>query len=203
MNLCQHYTITCDIHIVTKASLILTSQKKKSKGTGDRVTEILLEAGIRLHNPYLCFPGSSPWTVEPRQSEYLVHRVSGDVFQPGVHKTDPDIKPFLPLNLQETGGSNPMHGGARRSGKDVAQSKILLCEFCDASFASSGGLSLHKATMHFKRAFVCTFCDKRFTRKENLTNHLLVHQTKTPVWLDFAKTCILPSARTCSSERRI
>lgn len=65
--------------------------------------------------------------------------------------------------------------GMKTIEKDQTQSRVLLCEFCDASFTSTGGLSLHKNSVHFKRKFACTICEKRFTRKENLTHHMNVH----------------------------
>ncbi|XP_076460632.1 uncharacterized protein LOC143293558 isoform X1 [Babylonia areolata] len=58
--------------------------------------------------------------------------------------------------------------------------RILLCEFCDASFTSTAGLYLHKSSVHFKRKFVCSVCDKKFTRKETLTNHMFSHSTPSP-----------------------
>lgn len=65
--------------------------------------------------------------------------------------------------------------GMKMIEKDQTQSRVLLCEFCDASFTSTGGLSLHKNSVHFKRKFACTICEKSFTRKENLTHHMNVH----------------------------
>ncbi|KAL8604928.1 hypothetical protein ACOMHN_028556 [Nucella lapillus] len=59
----------------------------------------------------------------------------------------------------------------------LMQTKIYLCEYCDASFTSHAGLYLHRTSVHFKRKFECTICDKNFTRKETLTNHMLSHTT--------------------------
>jgi hypothetical protein len=54
--------------------------------------------------------------------------------------------------------------------------KVLLCEFCDASFTSAAGLYLHKTSMHFHRSFKCHLCGRMLKRKENLIKHLLVHE---------------------------
>ncbi|KAL8567892.1 hypothetical protein ACOMHN_059014 [Nucella lapillus] len=65
--------------------------------------------------------------------------------------------------------------GRVRKVPSEGQSRILLCELCDASFASAGGLSLHKASVHFQRKFVCSVCGKKFTRKEKLKYHMNTH----------------------------
>ncbi|KAL8567893.1 hypothetical protein ACOMHN_059015 [Nucella lapillus] len=64
--------------------------------------------------------------------------------------------------------------------KETALAPILLCAFCNASFTSSGGLSLHKASVHFNRKFVCNICGKTFTRKENLSRHHISAHGKPP-----------------------
>ena len=83
----------------------------------------------------------------------------------------------LPQGTRAVEMTGVLPQGTRASEKDHAQSKILLCEYCDASFISTGGLSLHKNSVHFKRKFVCTICKKRFTRKANLTHHMTLHNT--------------------------
>ncbi|XP_076465044.1 uncharacterized protein LOC143296877 isoform X9 [Babylonia areolata] len=79
---------------------------------------------------------------------------------PGMNPSTADF-PFSPAKERRT----PLEGS----------SKILLCEFCDASFTSAGGLSLHKGTVHFQRKFVCSICGKKFTRKEKLKYHINSH----------------------------
>ena len=53
--------------------------------------------------------------------------------------------------------------------------KILLCEYCDASFTSKSGLYYHKASLHLQKKFVCKVCGKVLRRKENLLNHMFTH----------------------------
>ncbi|XP_076460639.1 uncharacterized protein LOC143293558 isoform X5 [Babylonia areolata] len=65
---------------------------------------------------------------------------------------------------------------ASAADRDVSQSRILLCEYCDASFTSSGGLSLHKATVHLQRRFVCNVCGKVLKRKATLIHHMQSHR---------------------------
>ena len=78
---------------------------------------------------------------------------------------------------ENTDAVSPTGQGSAVSGrpgdKDTAPSTctILLCELCNASFTSAGGLSLHKSSIHLQRKFVCTICHKQFTRKETLTRH--------------------------------
>ncbi|KAL8604927.1 hypothetical protein ACOMHN_028555 [Nucella lapillus] len=67
-------------------------------------------------------------------------------------------------------------GGGPAADKDTGQSRILLCEYCDASFTSSGGLSLHKATVHLQRRFVCNICGKVLKRKATLIHHMQSHR---------------------------
>jgi hypothetical protein len=86
-----------------------------------------------------------------------------------------DLKPLL----AEHSAMSPSRmwrkptGSAEVLSSHQSQKLLMLCEFCDASFTSSGGLSLHKATVHMNRKFSCSLCEKSFTRKENLTNHMV------------------------------
>ena len=65
--------------------------------------------------------------------------------------------------------------GQAASTKEGTQAKILLCEYCDASFASAGGLSKHRMAVHLQRKFTCHVCGKQYTRKETLKFHMAVH----------------------------
>lgn len=105
------------------------------------------------------------------QSMRAVETTSG--LSPGINMNVTMAVPPQGIRVSETIGVLPK--GTRASEKDNSQSWVLLCEFCDASFTSTGGLSLHKNSVHFKRKFVCAICDKRFTRKENLVNHMNAH----------------------------
>ncbi|XP_076465001.1 uncharacterized protein LOC143296877 isoform X4 [Babylonia areolata] len=55
--------------------------------------------------------------------------------------------------------------------------KILLCELCDYSFATTGGLKEHMKLIHLKKyPFVCELCGKGFARKEVCTDHMNAHK---------------------------
>ena len=56
-------------------------------------------------------------------------------------------------------------------------STILLCEFCDKSFASGSGLFRHKNRVHSLKRLphVCTICGKGFNEKENYEGHMNMH----------------------------
>ncbi|KAL8567891.1 hypothetical protein ACOMHN_059013 [Nucella lapillus] len=91
----------------------------------------------------------------------------------------------LPQTPGDSGGADSdnfpapkscVQGNPRASGRDA---KILLCEYCDASFTSSSGLYYHKASMHLQKKFVCTICGKVLRRKENLMHHMKTHNNPT------------------------
>ena len=83
-----------------------------------------------------------------------------------------DAKSAKPAMQREAAG---VSSSTRTCEKDLTQSKILLCEYCDASFTSTGGLSLHKNSVHFQRKFVCSICLKVLKRKATLINHMKTH----------------------------
>lgn len=59
-------------------------------------------------------------------------------------------------------------------------SQILLCEFCDATFASSSGLRRHTKSIHLnKYPYACEVCGKGFLLKQRYTNHRKLHDGKT------------------------
>jgi hypothetical protein len=70
-------------------------------------------------------------------------------------------------------GRSLSFGNASRVDEKMLQGqrKILLCPLCDASFASPGGLSLHKSSVHLKRQFSCDICQKVYINKQSMTNH--------------------------------
>ena len=141
--------------------------------------------------------GSTGSKFDPETStEYQAGYISagyisadGSSSEPSTQGTSQQLKP-LPRTLP---ASSPLAPGAvaaaqtevmsqqsvlastsvRTGEKDLARPKILLCEYCDASFTSTSGLWLHKASEHFKRKFVCNICGKVLKRKQNLINHML------------------------------
>ncbi|XP_070211151.1 uncharacterized protein [Littorina saxatilis] len=101
-------------------------------------------------------PPQNPTTPQATQN-ITIKRETMHTFQTGIS----------PGTLQPSSGATVE--------KTTAQSKILLCEYCDASFTSAGGLYLHKSSVHFKREFVCQVCGKVLKRKENLMKHMKLH----------------------------
>ena len=75
---------------------------------------------------------------------------------------------------------SPESGSLSGSGSVSAHkiySKILLCEFCDATFASPGGLREHTDRIHLKKyPFLCDLCGKGFARKEGYNDHMNKHK---------------------------
>ncbi|XP_076465066.1 uncharacterized protein LOC143296877 isoform X11 [Babylonia areolata] len=54
--------------------------------------------------------------------------------------------------------------------------KILLCEYCNASFASASGLDRHKKLLHLNRLpHTCPVCGKGFTEKDHFEGHMNRH----------------------------
>ena len=122
------------------------------------------------------FPGSGEGTLSLHPPDH------GDSLPAEDSPLSQDVKPSpwpqsaLSVTATNSGPTPSMSSRPIRSGdRDVGQSKILLCEFCDASFTSSGGLSLHKTSVHLQRRFVCKVCGKVLKRKETLKNHMLTH----------------------------
>ena len=134
------------------------------------------------------FPGSTWSKFHQETSEYQAIDISADnsqLFQQGTFQQLKPLPVTQPASGSVTQGASPAEQtegmsaspSKRSSEKDPTQSKILLCEYCDASFTSTGGLWLHKASEHFKRKFVCNICGKVLKRKENLINHMKTHSS--------------------------
>jgi uncharacterized Zn-finger protein len=57
--------------------------------------------------------------------------------------------------------------------KASTNTQLILCEYCDASFASASGLRRHVNGVHLKRfPFTCDLCGKGFNLKVRLQDHL-------------------------------
>lgn len=141
------------------------------------------------------FPGSTWSRLVPESAaecQAAPSSVDSNDSQPSLQGTTlqqlkplPVIQPTLGSVAQGTGlatqtevtSQQSVLSSMRMGEKDLTHSKILLCEYCDASFTSSGGLWLHKASEHFKRKFVCNICGKVLKRKENLINHMKTHNS--------------------------
>ncbi|KAL8567902.1 hypothetical protein ACOMHN_059024 [Nucella lapillus] len=54
--------------------------------------------------------------------------------------------------------------------------KFLLCEYCNASFASASGLDRHKKLLHLhKLPHMCLVCGKGFTERDHFEGHMNRH----------------------------
>lgn len=66
------------------------------------------------------------------------------------------------------------------SSAQITSPRILLCEFCDAVFASSSGLRRHTNSVHLnKYPYACEVCGKGFLLKQRYMNHRKWHDSKT------------------------
>ncbi|XP_076465018.1 uncharacterized protein LOC143296877 isoform X6 [Babylonia areolata] len=90
-----------------------------------------------------------------------------------------DLETLTPATTASAKTSVPSSNSRASGGGSGKDPKILLCEYCDASFTSSSGLYYHKASMHLQKKFVCTVCGKVLRRKENLNHHLRTHNNPT------------------------
>ncbi|KAL8567890.1 hypothetical protein ACOMHN_059012 [Nucella lapillus] len=86
------------------------------------------------------------------------------------HEGSSDIKPFP--EERRSGGF------VRRGPKPTSTaSRVLLCEFCDASFLSMTGLKQHKDLVHLNRpAHMCPLCRKGFASKDHFMGHMNMHR---------------------------
>ncbi|XP_076464993.1 uncharacterized protein LOC143296877 isoform X3 [Babylonia areolata] len=75
-------------------------------------------------------------------------------------------------------------GGGGGAGDDLAASQfqsppdrpLLCCEFCDATFATAGGLKKHTNSIHFKKyAFHCGICGRGIHEIERYKDHMNMH----------------------------
>ncbi|XP_076465111.1 uncharacterized protein LOC143296877 isoform X16 [Babylonia areolata] len=121
-------------------------------------------------------PSEPSGTSQPRAA-CAFPKLSGNITE-SQHSVGVNSRHPMPGGDFVSGSPSPLR--MRPVDKEGNQAPILLCEFCNASFTSSGGLSLHKASVHFNRKFVCNICGKNFTRKENLSRHHLSTHSKPP-----------------------
>jgi uncharacterized Zn-finger protein len=65
---------------------------------------------------------------------------------------------------------------AQPQGTQASSSKPLVCQFCNASFASNNGLRGHINKMHFHYTpFKCELCGKGFNFKRHFEGHMNTH----------------------------
>ena len=87
-----------------------------------------------------------------------------------------------PLNQHESTNETAT-ASALDSSASAAQRtspRILLCEFCDATFASSSGLRRHTNSVHLnKYPYACEVCGKGFLLKQRYMNHKKWHDSGT------------------------
>lgn len=85
-----------------------------------------------------------------------------------------------PLNqhesINETATASALDSPA--SAAQITSPRILLCEFCDATFASSSGLRRHTNSVHLnKYPYACEVCGKGFLLKQRYMNHKKWHDS--------------------------
>ena len=101
-----------------------------------------------------------------------------DFKQQGSHEVlGSDGSPWIPVNVKQRISleGDTLIGTCSASARKT-YSKILLCEFCDATFASAGGLREHTDRIHLKKyPFLCDLCEKGFSRKEGYNDHMNKH----------------------------
>ena len=71
---------------------------------------------------------------------------------------------------------HPRTSATNTTSSHLLQSRLFLCDLCDATFTSSSGLKLHTNCVHLKKyPYACTVCGKRFTLKEHYNDHMSMH----------------------------
>jgi len=118
---------------------------------------------------------------------------------PGLPRGHPESKPAtVSTNLGQSAlGLDTSIVSSASSGHSFGQLQILLCEFCNASFATPQGLKRHRDKTHLnKPAHVCGICGRGFMSKEHFDDHVNMHnKVKThqcphcSSWFTF-KTCL-------------
>lgn len=138
---------------------------------------VFFPGSISMGSGGACESGPSSWESSEQFSQSLPGLPADVKREPG-HRSLPGTS-GLPGNsrlpksgLPGTSGVQRALFGEKRARGGATSNKILLCEFCDASFTSAAGLYLHKTSVHFHRAFKCHICGRMLKRKENLSNHL-------------------------------
>lgn len=87
------------------------------------------------------------------------------------------IAPSLHLSLHASGRNTSASLAVPPANPTfVNPTKILVCEFCDASFTSNSGLIRHKNSVHLKKMrHKCHVCGKGFSVREPFEDHINMH----------------------------
>lgn len=163
----------------------------------------------------LVFAESARGVCEPESAEDLFHRSSDGQLQTppqqpypslnlssSIHSQQAPSTEIQDIKLPQFTEAGNLSGSSRAD--PAFKSKILLCEYCDASFTSTGGLSLHKTSVHFQRKFECSICGKVVKRKATLLSHMQTHTSPRGV---LCRTCHIHFTprdlltHTCASRR--
>jgi len=81
-----------------------------------------------------------------------------------------------PYQSVRTGSGTAAGVKSASAQKSSLPSKILLCEYCNSSFASSSGLERHKKLVHLnKLPYFCSVCGQGFTEKDHFEGHMNRH----------------------------
>lgn len=137
-----------------------------------RMSGLDLSVGVKPDTFVLPIPGSPPscsdMVDDPAcfaHSHSTYSSIAGNLEQPAVPH---DKQPIQRIDTcAETSVSSELG----------RPSQILLCEFCEKSFASGSGLSRHQNRVHSLKRLphVCTVCGKGFNEKDNYEGHMNMH----------------------------
>ena len=114
----------------------------------------------------------STYPVDQKPPPALLSPHRAAAFMAGVGDLSPcpgdqKLQPFL---------STPDGAAASTTACATVPSRIFVCELCDASFGSQGGLKSHMNCIHLKKfLYICTVCDKGFAIKEHYNDHMNMH----------------------------
>lgn len=120
------------------------------------------------------FPG--PSRNHNSASDCQVHPMSSGSMYPSVSQSVPTLTLHPYQSVRIGPGTAAAAANSVPTQKGCLRPKILLCEYCSSSFASSSGLERHKKLVHFnKLPYFCSICGQGFTEKDHFEGHMNRH----------------------------